>query len=145
MRRVNFILPKYDWHVRVFMPVSSLNVTEIMAALNRVGISQTNLRNAYECIMKEEFDCGLTFSNPRERESVLVVGVASSVEEFYNTLQHEQTHLAMHVAEAYGIDVLSEEFAYLVGDIARMLFPTAEPFLCEQCRNKATNRFAQLR
>lgn len=137
MRRVNFILPKYDWHVRVFMPVSSLNVTEIMAALNKAGISQKNLRSAYECVMKEEFNCGLTFSNPRDRQSVMVVGVASSVDEFYNTLQHEQTHLAMHIAEENGIDVGSEEFAYLVGDIARMIFPVAEPFLCEYCRQHA--------
>ena len=137
MRRLNFILPKYDWHVRVFMPVTSLNVSEIMASLNRAQISKTNLRNAYECIMKEEFNCGLTFSNPRARESVMVIGVASSVAEFYDTLQHEQTHLAMHIAEAYDIDVGSEEFAYLVGDIARMLFPHAEPYLCEHCRKRA--------
>lgn len=134
MRRINFILPKYDWQVKVYMPVESLNVTEIMAALNHVGISQTNLRNAYECIMKEEFNCGLTFSNPSERASVMVIGVASNAAEFYNTLQHEQTHLAMHIAEADAINVGSEEFAYLVGDIARVLFPHARPYLCEQCR-----------
>ena len=136
MRYVNLHLPKYAWRVKVFMPVTSLNVTEVMAALNRIGISQTNLRNAYESIMNEEFNAGLTYSNPRYRESVVVIGVASCVGEFYDTLIHEQTHLAMHIAEASGIDVCTEEFAYLVGDIARLLFPHAEPFLCEHCRKK---------
>lgn len=118
----------------MFMPVRSLNVTEIMAALNRQGTSYSNLRTAYECIMKEEFDCGLTCSNPKKRESVMVVGVASSAEEFYNTLIHEQTHVAMHIAEAIGVDYTSEEFAYLMGDIARQLWPVAAHYLCDCCR-----------
>lgn len=140
MRRLNFILPKYGWRVSVFMPVESVDVSAIMESLSGAGISYTNLRDAYDCIMKEEFNCGFTYSNPSERRSVMVVGVASNASELYDTLQHEQTHLAMNIAEEFEIDVGSEEFAYLVGDISRLIFPYAEPFLCDNCRRRAMAR-----
>lgn len=134
MIRFAFALPRYDWHVRVFMPVRSLNIPEIMATLNSIGTTNVNLRSAYELLARDEFNAGLTLSNGEKRRSAMVVGAASSAEEFYDTLQHEQTHLAMHIAEAFGIDEHSEEFAYLIGDISRIIFPYASRFLCDHCR-----------
>ena len=136
MERMRFIVPGYGWSVEVFMPARSLNVSEIMAAMNRIGASYTNKRTAYEAMMREEFNCGLTVSNNNSRASVMVVGVASSAMEFYDSLRHEETHLAMHIAEACKIDERSEEFAYLVGDIGRVIFPTAKKYLCDHCRSK---------
>lgn len=137
MRRMTFVLPKYGWTVRVYLPVDATNAEEILRTLERSGISQTNLRNAYRHIVEDGLNCGLTYSNPRTRESVMAVGAATSAEECYDTLIHEQTHLAMHIAEKEGLDVREEEFAYLMGDIARMIFPMAEPYLCEHCRKHA--------
>jgi len=81
-------------------------------------------------------DKGLTYSNFKERESVIVIGKTSCPAEFQHTFDHEKIHLAMHIGKYFNIDPYSEELAYLVGDIGSEMFPIAKRFLCEHCREE---------
>lgn len=82
---------------------------------------------------------GLTYSNPRYRESVMVIALTSSPEEFQNSFDHEKGHLVKHISQAFGIDPYGEEEQYLSGDIGQLMFPVAKQFLCEHCRTKLTS------
>lgn len=79
---------------------------------------------------------GMTYSNTKERESIIIIGSTSCPAEFQHTFDHEKIHLAMHIAKYFEIDPYGEELAYLVGDIGLEMFPIAKKFLCEHCREE---------
>ena len=49
-------------------------------------------------------------------------------------MDHEKSHLAMHIGETLDLDVFGEKYEYLIGDIGQEMFPVAKQFLCEHCR-----------
>ena len=54
----------------------------------------------------------------------------SGSSEFYNTLDHEKLHVLLHISEACNINLDSEEFEYLSGEIAERIYPVSKQFIC---------------
>lgn len=86
--------------------------------------------------MSCKIDTGLTYSNYKKRETVMVVGLTSSPSQFLNSFDHERKHLEAHIAQAYGINPYGEEIAYLSGDIAQMLTEDVQLFICDCDKHK---------
>lgn len=131
----------YRWTVRAFYAVSRYDVEDIMTELWKTGCPATFARRAYENMRSGQLDNGLTYSNFRRRESVMVVGLTRSAGEFFNTLVHELCHLSGHVSAAYDLDRGGEEVAYLTGDVAMRMYPQVKELLCECCRAKQEERY----
>ena len=132
----DFILPEYRWRVRVYYAVTTYWTDEIMRELARIGCRGEELRRAYRSLASGDLDTGLTYSNRRTHESVVVIGLTSSAAEFQNSLDHEKGHLVKHISLAFGLDPYGEEQQYLSGEIGQRMFPVARRFLCEHCRRK---------
>lgn len=81
-----------------------------------------------------KLDTGLTYSNYSTHETVMVIGINSSAEEFMNSFCHERKHLEMHIAKAFDLNPWGEEVAYLSGKIGQKMYRVAKKFLCEHCR-----------
>ena len=64
----------------------------------------------------------------------MVIGLTSSPAKFQNTMDHEKSHLAMHIGETLNLDVFGEKYEYLIDNIGQEMFPVAKQFLCEHCR-----------
>lgn len=77
---------------------------------------------------------GFCFSNPSLRRSVIGVGVTDTGPEFLDTTVHEIVHIAQHISENDGIDPLSEDFAYLAGDISHEISDIVCEMSCPYCR-----------
>lgn len=77
----------------------------------------------------EDILCGLTYTNTRLQETVMVIGEATSPEEFFNSLTHESRHLEAHIAQTLNLDPYGEDICYVSGEIAEKLLPTANEFL----------------
>lgn len=135
----DFYIRRYDWNVRVYYAVTSYRVYDIIRELQRVGCRGYSLRKAYDNLTSGNMNTGLTYSNPRYRESVMVIALTSSPEEFQNSFDHEKGHLVKHISQAFGIDPYGEEEQYLSGDIGQLMFPVAKQFLCEHCRTQLTS------
>lgn len=140
MIRQRFFLDKYDWEVAVFYDVDCYHITQIMVELQRIGCSRSNLRIAYENIDACKLDTGVTYSNYRTRQTVMIIGLTSSAKEFMNSFDHERKHLEAHIAKALHIDPWSEEICYLSGEIGERMFPVARKYLCDSCRKKICGR-----
>lgn len=137
MIRQKIVLPKYDdWEVDAYFAVSTYYVDEIMEQLHDIGIDGKNAKTAWENISSEKLDTGLCYSNYKKRKTVLVVALTSSSAEFMNSLTHEIAHCAVHISIVLGVDYRSEEFAYLVGELSREMYPMVKHLLCECCRKK---------
>lgn len=133
MIRQTFILDGYGWRVKVYYAVDCYYVDEIMDELERIGCSGRKLRMAYENMSSCSLNTGLTYSNFRRKETVMVIALTSGPEEFYNSLNHEKKHLEAHISQVFGLDDNGEDAAYLSGDIAEAMYDKAKYFLCS-CR-----------
>lgn len=72
-------------------------------------------------LMKSGTDRGFTYSDPMFKYALVVVGPASSGQEFIDTLVHEVFHLAVAVADKQDANLRGEVPAYIAGDSAREL------------------------
>lgn len=124
-------IKKYDWLVHVYYAVTCYWVDEIMNQLEFIHCPESILRKSYRNLKACQLDTGITYSNYRLKETVMVVGLTSSPEEFMNSLDHERKHLEAHIAQAYNISPYGEEIAYLSGDIGQSIFNEVQMFICD--------------
>ena len=133
-------LPEYDWRCRVYYAVTGYWADDILEDLRQIGCTGAHYRRAQNNLYAGHLNTGLTYSNIRIRESVMVIGLTSSAEEFADSYDHEKGHLLRQISSAFGIDPYGEEQQYLSGDIAKKMFPVAKKFMCECCRKKMMSR-----
>ena len=129
-----FVLKGWHWRVRVFYVVDNIPIDFIIKQLERIGCDQHDIDSAIDVLDADEDNRGITFSNDKTRETVIVIGETSCPAQFSHSFDHEKLHLAMHIAKVDDIDPFSEELAYLIGEIGFQTFPVAKRFLCEHCR-----------
>lgn len=91
------------------------------------------MRKVYRLMKDGDLDRGFTYANEETRRAFVMVGPVSSGKEFINTLVHELHHLAVFIADGVGVDLRSEEPAYLSGDAAMALAETICELGCEHC------------
>ena len=130
----NIYLEDWDWHATVYYAVDAYYTDEILEELKYAGCSKGELKRVKNLLKSNSHNTGLTFSNYKDRYSVVVIGLTSTPEEFQNTFDHEKGHLAMHIGKALNIDIFGEEFQYLTGEIGQKMFKIAKRFMCEHCR-----------
>lgn len=89
MIRRDYHIKRYDWVIHVLYNVTCSRISDIIALLRRAGCPESKIREAYGNVGSCKLDVGLTYSNYRSRESVMVIGRTSSYREFSNSLFHE--------------------------------------------------------
>ena len=100
-----------------------------------MGCRAKDRKKAEILLKRGSYNVGLTYSNFKEKCSMVVIGLTSTPEEFQNTFDHEKGHLAMHIGKALNIDIFGEDYQYLTGEIGQKMFKIARRFMCEHCRN----------
>ena len=134
MIRQEIYILKYDWRVRIYYAMTTYWAGRILSDMERIGCRGSGLAKAWRNLRSGDLNTGLTYSNFQTGETVMVISLTSSPEEFLNSWEHEKKHLARHIEQSYGIDPFGEEAAYLEGTIAQKMFPVAKRFICEHCR-----------
>ena len=113
------ILGKYNWSFRLFCLESCDYIDKILNSLEAIKCPKNRIIE----IRYDLLDCidnnGFIYTNSNLRKSVIVINKTSKPKEFFNSLSHENAHLAIHIANENDINLNSEEFCYLVGDIAQ--------------------------
>lgn len=130
-----FHLKDVDWFIKVFYIVDTVPIDYVLSELIGLGCSNEDLNDA-EKVLNNTNNSGLTYTNNDIRQSIIVIGYTTCPAEFQNTLDHEKLHLALHIAKYINMDIFSEDFAYLFGNIGFQMFPIAKKFLCEHCRKE---------
>lgn len=128
MRRCRLYVAEYDWTVWAYFAKTTYYADEIMENLLRIGVRGEDAHTASKNLRSGALDTGLTYSSYARRESVMVVGVATSPAEFLDSFVHELGHLTAQMAEALGLDHMGEEVQYLRGGLAKRLYPFVRVF-----------------
>ena len=136
MIRQKIKIEKYDWEIYAYYAISTYYIDEILEHLWDIGVDGENAKRAYENLSENKLDTGLCYSNFAKRKSIIVIAKTSSAEEFFNSLTHEASHACVHIASASYVDLKSEEYAYMVGDLCMAMYPKIKHLLCDCCRNK---------
>lgn len=131
MLKQHFIIPKYDWEVDVYYYVTCYHLNEILTKLRSMGCNDDMLEDAYRNMSSCKLNTGLTYSNNKNRHSLIVISTTSEPAQFMNSLFHEHYHLISHIEERFSINPFSEEAAYLAGFVAQRMYPKAKRFLCK--------------
>ena len=92
------------------------------------------MRQVYRLMKDGKPNRGFTYANEETLRALVVVGPTTSGEQFLNTLVHEVHHLAVFIADGLGLDLRSEDPAYLAGDTAMALAEAVCRLGCEHCR-----------
>lgn len=132
MIKQNIYLKDWNWVGSIYYIDSSYCAEDILEELELIGCDKKDLIKVNDLL--DSHNTGFTYSNFLDKCSVMVIGLTTTPAEFQNTFDHEKVHLAIHIAQALNINVFSEEFGYLIGDIGQQMFPVAKKFLCEHCR-----------
>lgn len=109
-----------SWICDFFFALDSLERGRILHLLYDYGASDDMLDRA-DMIMDGGYNKGFTYTNPRLKHSIVVIGPTSNGAEFLDSFVHEVRHLANDIAEELGYDLDAEMPAYLSGDAARAL------------------------
>lgn len=140
MIRQQLYIERYDWIVYVYYAVDTYYIDEIMMQLYRINCPQEFMWQAWKKMSANKLNQGLTYSNFRTRETVMVIGLASSPAEYENSIQHELRHLVDNMVKALDIPP-GEPPGYLTGETAMMMHPVTKLLTCECgcCKRKIKN------
>ena len=127
-------LEDYDWNVRVYYAVDEYFISNILIDLVELGCEEDVYFKIKSLMESGKNNIGFTYSNSNKKATLMLIGIADSADEFQSTFDHEKNHLAMHICNLYKIDLFSEEYQYLIGEIGKKLFKVAKKFLCDHCR-----------
>lgn len=134
MIRQTIHLRDWEWTIYAYYSVGHYYTEEIMEKLVSLGCRGRKLQRAYTNLSSGNLDTGLTYSNMLRRETVMVVGDASSGEEMFNSLLHEMRHVEEHILRASGVEPYGEPVAYLTGELGRQMYLCVGRLLCDCCR-----------
>ena len=127
-------IPEADWNVCMYFALDTYYVEDIMQSLCDIGCDGQRAKQAYDNMIADKKNTGFTYSNYRNRESVMVVSKTTSASEMFDTTIHELVHLASHIAHACDYEPTGEAIAYIIGDLAKEIYPDISHLLCEKCR-----------
>ena len=125
-----FNISQYDWNITIFYDVTCEDTEEILSALNFLEISESLQKEVKDVLYRCLPNVGFTYTNLFLHETLIVIGKASSFDEFLNTLTHENMHSVMHIIEAHNISPYSEAPCYLLGDIIQHEAGAIKNFVC---------------
>ena len=135
MRIVEFDIPQYGWRVKTYFAVTQYNTEDIVGDLIDIDCPTNIVDRVTENLLHQEMDTGFTYSNKKNRSTIMVIGLTSHPAEFLNSFEHELRHLVDDIASVVGIDTNSEAVAYLTGDINLFLWGYIHKFVCCSCKH----------
>ncbi|MFQ8802685.1 MAG: hypothetical protein ACLR8S_11710 [Paraprevotella clara] len=118
----DFYIPEYDWKVRVYYAVTTYWKYEILHELKRIGCRGEQLERAARDLSEGNPDTGLTYSDFYGRETLMVISLTSTPEQFQNSWDHEKGICADISHRRSGLPRLGRRRSTLAGMWARKCF-----------------------
>jgi len=106
------------WKVKFVFAHDGYDIEDIIWMLYDIGANGEIIDDAYMLMKKGNVNTGFTYTDGKSHKAIVVIGNASSGEEFINTTIHEIHHLAVAIAIGLGVDLEAETPAYIAGDLA---------------------------
>ena len=129
-----FIVDKVYWKVYVYYDVTSKDTIKIITKLQELKLPKSYITSAYTTLISNKLNQGITETNSKLKESVVIFTKTTNASQFINSFVHEIGHLSNHIAITYNLDLNGEEVQYIAGDIAQQMFKRCHTLMCDCCR-----------
>ena len=106
----------YNWRVTILYECTCDDIDFIIETLKEINCPNKYIKEALNNLESCSLNIGLTYSNTKQKSSVIVINKTSSFSQLINTVAHEYYHLICHLQKTLEIDD-EEELAYLNGDL----------------------------
>ena len=113
-------LPRKAWNILVYYNVDQYGFVEIEDSLRQIECPIKDIKKAFR-VLKHK-NTGFTFTNTDYMMSIVCIGAATNTSQFFSTVIHEAKHVQSHICQYYGISERSEDAAYLIGYIVRVMY-----------------------
>lgn len=110
-----------QWNIIVYYVVDKYNVNFIIEDLKKLKCSNKNINESID-ILLNEYNTGMTYTNPKYRTTIVCISKYTSNDQFINTIVHESKHVQSHICNYFNIDEESEQAAYLIGYITQQMY-----------------------
>lgn len=120
------------WLVTVIYLPQVHEAEAVAEAFESIGCADDDI-GIIRRMISSEWNKGATFSNPYRRRSVMMIGRATSWEQFFDTVLHETKHVVDDITWAYDVMNYGEPPAYLQGYIGRQMAPMIRRIGCPCC------------
>ena len=134
MIKQEFIVDKVYWKVYVYYDVTSKDTIKIITKLQELKLPKSYITSAYTTLISNKLNQGLTETNSKLKESIIVFTKTTNASQFVNSFVHEIGHLSNHIARTYNLNLNGEEIQYIAGDIAQQMFKRCHTLMCNYCR-----------
>lgn len=114
-------IPSLRWCVDIYYDATPKCANEILDALWDLGCEERYLYKAERLLKSGVANEGLTYSNPYERRSLVVIGHTDDAFQFINSISHEKQHIEQAICKADRLDPYGEDIAYISGYISQAL------------------------
>lgn len=131
MLKDKIIIDKYGWEIYVYYNITCYHIEEILDKLKCLDCGKEILKDAEEHMRSAKLNTGLTYTNDKKQCSLVVISKATEPAQFINSISHETFHVVSHICDSKNIDFLSEDAAYLYGDLAQKLYNKVKPLICK--------------
>lgn len=106
----------YNWKVTILYECSCEDIDFIIETLKDINCPNKYIKEAFNNLKSCSLNVGLTYSNTKQKSSVIVINKTSSFAQLINTVSHEYYHLICHIQRTLKI-YDEEQLAYLNGDL----------------------------
>lgn len=117
-----FKIPKYNWKVVVLHNITAKDETVVIKALEEICDNPNDIEKAKHNIRANNPNNGFIYSNFDTKQSLIVIGYASSSSEYVDTIIHEANHLQSHIATVFNLDEKGEDVCYLIAYIVKTIY-----------------------
>lgn len=132
MRKM-YVLPYIGWRIIVWFGTDCYDADNVGTDLIKCGARGNAYKELMSALWEKNSNQGITFVNERSKMALVAIGKASDSSEYANTIAHEIGHLSVMLADAEGINLRSENFTYLIGDLTQMIWKDSHKLTCPKC------------
>ena len=105
-----------NWKLIILYECTCDDINYIIKTLKGINCPNKYIKEALINLETCNLNIGLTYSNLKQKSSVIIISKTSSFSQLINTISHEYFHLICHIKKALKIED-EEELAYLNGDL----------------------------
>ena len=106
----------YNWKVTILYECTCDDIDDIIETLKDIQCPNKYIKEALRNLETCKLNIGLTYSNIKQKSSIIIINKTSSFAQLINTIAHEYFHLICHISKGLNITD-EEELAYLNGDL----------------------------
>lgn len=129
MIKQGFSIGDRDWYIMAFYDIrTDEDFEEIQETLIASGQKPAYAQRVCNELMWP--NTGYTYTNYRDHLTVICISEATSLNEKFNTINHEIKHAVEHIGAYYRVDSESEESAYLQGEISKNMYEAVVIAIC---------------